>query len=256
MKSFAFALAVTAAFLFLSVVGKLRADETSEVETALPQAITDDHFQAILDHSPFTRSLNLSDTLVLTGVAQMEGKLVATILDTEIGLSVAVSESPNNRGWKMIELARADDLEFAVASISVESGEVFRVRYDKERIKNTNQRLGFAAHARAQRQAAEARVSSNGGGGHGVPEERVNALRQIDRNELPKGYNPGAGRNKEESHGLHQTYVDNRMASMSDRQKGMVSQMWKQKQAVAPAMPNRGASFVKIMEHVAENESR
>ena len=187
----------------------------------------------------------------------MDGKPVATILDTEIGMSVAVSDSPNDRGWKMIEFARADDLEFAVASISVESGEVFRVRYDKDRIKSTNQRLRFAAHARAQRAAAEARLrSGGGGGGHGVPQERVNALRKIDQTELPKGYNPGAGRNREESHRLHQNYVDNRLAGMSDRQKGLVGQMWKQKEAVDPGMPNRGASFVKIMEHVAENEAR
>ena len=246
------ALTVTVAFAVVPVCGELRAGENA----ALPQAVTDEHFQALLEHSPFTRTINLSDTLVLTGVAQMDGKPVATILDTEIGLSVAVSESPNDRGWKMIELARADDLEFAVASISLESGEVFRVRYDKERIKNTNQRLGFAAHARAQRAAAEARTRSGGSGGHGVPQERVNALRQIDRNELPKGYNPGAGRNKEESHQLHQDYVDKRFAGMSDRQRGMVGQMWKQKQAVEPGMANRGASFVKIMEHVAENEAR
>lgn len=250
--TFVSALTVTVAFAVVPVCGELWAGENA----ALPQAVTDEHFHAFLDRSPFTRSLNLSDTLVLTGMAQMDGKPVATILDTEVGLSVAVSDSPNDRGWKMIELARADDLEFAVASISVESGEVFRVRYDKERIKNTNQRLGFAAHARAQRAAAEARAHSGGGGGHGVPQERVNALRQIDRNELPKGYNPGAGRNKEESHQLHQNYVDNRMAGMSERQRGMVGQMWKQKEAVEPGMPNRGAAFVKIMEHVAENESR
>ena len=218
--------------------------------------MTNQHFQALLERSPFTRSLNLSDTLVLTGVAQVSGKPVATILDTEIGRSVAVSDFPNDRGWKMIELARADDLESAVAFISVESGEVFRVRYDKKRIKSTDQRLGFAKHARAQRAAAEARLRSGGGGGHGVPQERVNALRQIDQTELPKGYNPGAGRNKEESHRLHQNYVDNRLSGMSDRQKGMVGQMWKQKEAVDPGMSNRGASFVKIMEHVAENERR
>ena len=224
---------------------------------ALPQPVTEQHFQALFEQSPFTRTLNLSDTLVLTGVAQVSGKQVATILDTEIGLSVAVSDLPNNRGWKMVELVRADDLESAVASISVESGEVLRVRYDKDRIKSTNQRLGFAKHARAQRAAAEARLrSGGGGGGHGVPQERVNALRQIDQTELPKGYNPGAGRNREESHRLHQNYVDKRLAGMSDRQKGLVGQMWKQKEAVDPGMSSRGASFVKIMEHVAENESR
>ena len=57
-------------------------------------------------------------------------------------------------------------------------------------------------------------------------------LRRIDEAELPKGYNPGAGKNAEESHKLHQSYVDQRMSGMSDRQRGRVGQLWKEKQAV------------------------
>ena len=42
---------------------------------------------------------------------------------------------------------------------------------------------------------------------------------------------------------------------MSGRQRGLVGQMWNQKQAVDPGMSNRRSSFVKIMEHVAGNEA-
>ena len=44
-------------------------------------------------------------------------------------------------------------------------------------------------------------------------------LRKIQQAELPKAYNPGAGKNAEESHRLHQTYVDRRMAGMSAQQR-------------------------------------
>ena len=81
-------------------------------------------------------------------------------------------------------------------------------------------------------------------------------LERIDHNELPEGYNPGAGRNREQAHRLHQSYVDRRLAGMSERQRGRVGQLWKEKVAVDPMMKNRGASFVRIMEHVAENEPR
>ena len=227
-------------------------------EPALPVLVTDQHFEALLLRSPFTRPLNLSDTLVLTGVAEVDGKPVATLLDTEDGRSLAISELPNERGWRVVEFRRADDLEAAVATIAVESGDVIHVRHDLERIRSTAQRLNYKARARAQIAAAQARERNHTGDGpaHGVPAERVAMLRKIGQTELPKGYNPGAGRNREESHKLHQDYVDQRMASMSDQQRGRVGQLWKEQQAVDPNMSNRGAFFVRIMEHVAENEPR
>ena len=227
-------------------------------EPALPIVVTEQHFEALLLRSPFTRPLNLSDTLVLTGVAEVDGRPVATLLDTEDGRSLAISELPNERGWRVVELRRPDDLDLAVATISVEGGDVIHVRHDLERVKSTAQRLKYKAQARAQMAAAEARARHHSGAGpaHGVPADRVAMLKKIGQSELPKGYNPGAGRNREESHQLHQDYVDQRMAGMTDRQRGRVGQLWKEQQAVDPNMSNRGASFVRIMEHVAENEPR
>ncbi|NNE91356.1 MAG: hypothetical protein HKN23_06885 [Verrucomicrobiales bacterium] len=238
---------------FFSATAGLTAGEPENVHV-LPTPPSLEHFQALFEKSPFTRTLNLSDTLVLTGVAQLDGKPVATLIDTEDGQSIAISETPNERGWKMVEFTGLNDLEVAVAAIAFESGEVVRIRYDRERIKSTAQRLKFKSQARAQQAAAKARAQSSGGGpAHGVPQERVAMLKKIDTRELPKGYNPGAGRNAEESHKLHQSYVDRRMGGMSPQQKGAVGQLWQQKVAVDPNMKNRGASFVRIMEHVAEH---
>jgi hypothetical protein len=67
-------------------------------------------------------------------------------------------------------------------------------------------------------------------------------LLEIDENELPEGYHFSA----------HQQYVDRRMAGLSERQRARIGQLWKEKERIEPDMPNRGASFVKILEYVAE----
>ena len=69
-------------------------------------------------------------------------------------------------------------------------------------------------------------------------------LSRIEANDLPKGYAPGS----------HQEYVDRRVAGLSEAQRARLGQLWQQKQRIDPNMPNRGASFVKILEYVAGNE--
>ena len=66
-------------------------------------------------------------------------------------------------------------------------------------------------------------------------------LARIDRNPLPQGYD---GNN-------HQTYVDGIMAGLKPEQRARVGQLWKEKRRLDPDMPNPGASFVKILTHVA-----
>lgn len=67
-------------------------------------------------------------------------------------------------------------------------------------------------------------------------------LARIDRNPLPKGYD---GNN-------HQPYVDRIMAGLKPEQRVRVGQIWKEKRRLNPDMPNPGASFVRILTHVAE----
>ena len=68
-----------------------------------------------------------------------------------------------------------------------------------------------------------------------------NLLERIDRNDLPEAYNPAR----------HQNYVDRRMVELSGEQRARIGQLWKAKVRIDPNMPNRGKSFVRIMEHVA-----
>lgn len=112
--------------------------EAAEDSTILPQSVDSVYFAALKGRSPFTRSLNLSDTLVLSGFAKVDGKTVATLIDTADGQSMAISEAPNNRGWKLIEFRRPDDLEVAAVTVSFESGEMFQVYYDKEKVQTAS----------------------------------------------------------------------------------------------------------------------
>lgn len=235
------------------------ASEDSGSSSFGPEPLTEEDFRALIENSPFTRTVRLTDSLVLTGIARLGGAPVVTLLDAEDGSSITISESPNERGWKLIEIRPSAELEGVMVSMAFETGEVIRIRHDMDRIKSTTQRLGYERRAQAQRAAAMRRIresAARGGDGHGVPREKVRLLETIERNELPGAYNPGVGGSKEAAHRMHQNYVDRRLEGMSARQRGRVGQLWKEKQAVDPLMQNRGASFVRIMEHVAENEPR
>ena len=51
---------------------------------------------------------------------------------------------------------------------------------------------------------------------------------------------------------FHQEYVDRRMRGLTREQRARVGQLWEEKKVIDPDMPNRGQSFVRILEHVAE----
>lgn len=69
----------------------------------LPQPLDVQNAQTILESSPFTRTLDLSDTLMLTGIAYVQGKPVATISNKITKQSYLVSEEPNAQGWRLTE---------------------------------------------------------------------------------------------------------------------------------------------------------
>jgi hypothetical protein len=63
---------------------------------------------------------------------------------------------------------------------------------------------------------------------------------RIDANPLPHGY---AGK-------THQQFVDRRLEAFTPAQRARLGRLWKEKQRLDPDMPNRGASFVRILEFV------
>ncbi len=74
------------------------------------------------------------------------------------------------------------------------------------------------------------------------PSKPNDLLTRIDKNPLPEGYQGSS----------HQQYVDRVMGGLKPEQRARVGQLWKEKRRLDPDMPNPGASFVKILTHVAE----
>lgn len=95
----------------------------------LPQPFDAASLTPVIQNSPFTRMVNMSDNLVLTGIAYIDGKPVATIFNKETKLSYVVSETPNPQGWKLNEAMPAPDISRSQAKITI-GGEVVSVRYD------------------------------------------------------------------------------------------------------------------------------
>ena len=74
-----------------------------------------------------------------------------------------------------------------------------------------------------------------------VDSETAKLLARIDKNPVPKGY-----------HGSrHQAYVDKVMAGLKPEQRARVGQLWREKRRLGSDIPNPGASFVRILTHVA-----
>ncbi len=101
-------------------------------QNGLPLPVTRENFTALTERSPFLRSLNLSDSLILTGVARIEENTVATMINHDTGESYLVSEEPNEQGWQLVELkGNLSDVESLTARVKLAGAEVVSIRYQK-----------------------------------------------------------------------------------------------------------------------------
>lgn len=99
---------------------------------AIPQPLKDESFEALVMNSPFTRSLGISDSLILTGVAHIEHDVVATLLDTKTMESHVVSTTANHQGWQLVGVGgNPEKMQTWSAKIQVPGGEVVSIRYQK-----------------------------------------------------------------------------------------------------------------------------
>lgn len=99
----------------------------------LPQPLAAQEVQPLVVSPPFTRALNLSESLTLTGIAYVEGKPVATIKNRQTNESFVVSEEPNAQGWKLAQWTTTRDLNRAEVKLMV-AGEIVTVRYGMEQL--------------------------------------------------------------------------------------------------------------------------
>lgn len=100
----------------------------AEPDPDLPQPFDPNSLSPVVTASPFTRMVNMSDNLVLTGIAYIDGKPVATVFNKESKQSFIVGAEPNFQGWTLQEAQPAPDITRSQARISI-GGEVVSVRY-------------------------------------------------------------------------------------------------------------------------------
>lgn len=117
------------------VLGLLAFASVKSEDSYLPTGIGEGDFQALAGQSPFSRALNLSDSLILTGIAKVDDEQVATLINKETKESYVVSSQLNSQGWKMVELKSDADLEKVAAKVSVDGGEVVTIRYAEWQLK-------------------------------------------------------------------------------------------------------------------------
>lgn len=99
---------------------------------AIPRAVNMEEFEALVTNSPFTRSLGVSDSLILTGVAHFEKDTFATLLDTKTFESHVVSKTPNFQGWQLVDVGgHTAEIETWSAKIQIPGGEIVSIRYQK-----------------------------------------------------------------------------------------------------------------------------
>lgn len=98
----------------------------------LPEPVTAASFAALRESSPFLRSIGLSQSIVLTGIARIEEEVIAILHDLESRESYLVTEEANFQGWQLLAVAgNPSDLESLTAQIKVAGSEVVFIRYQK-----------------------------------------------------------------------------------------------------------------------------
>lgn len=98
------------------------------VDPDLPQPFDPNTLTAVVENSPFTRIVSVSDSLVLTGMAYVDGKPVVTIFDKNAKQSIVVSDEPNLKGWKLVGAKPSEKIDYAQAQIAI-GGETFSIRH-------------------------------------------------------------------------------------------------------------------------------
>ncbi len=119
---------IIAAFLAASGPALFGAGDTSSPDPDLPEPLDPNVAAPLIEKSPFTRALDLGEKLQLTGIAYVQGKPVATLVDRETKQNYLVSEVPNAQGWKLAGASTSAALKMTSVQLQVGS-EVVTIHY-------------------------------------------------------------------------------------------------------------------------------
>jgi hypothetical protein len=106
----------------------VQAAEPTGPDPDLPQQLDIAAMQMALQHSPFTRVVDYAGTLQLTGVASVNGKPLATLMDKATKQRYVVSEEPNAKGWRLAEVSNPSDIKQAQVKLVI-GEEVVTLQY-------------------------------------------------------------------------------------------------------------------------------
>jgi len=104
------------------------AAETPLPDPDLPQPLDVTTLQPLLANPPFNRVVDFTESLLLTGVATVGGKPMATLMDKETKKSYVVSEEPNAQGWKLVGTIESSALRLTQIKLQV-GPEIVTLRY-------------------------------------------------------------------------------------------------------------------------------
>ena len=166
----------------------LNAQETAVVgsgsQAVLPIPVVANHFSELMKNSPFTRSLDLSESLILTGVANVEGKPVATLMNKDTKETYVISEYPNAQGWKMVGISDDIDLVKVTAKIALSGGEVVTVRFDESQLKPGEAKPAAGPGSDRKGDEKDGRRKRSGGGPPPEVMEKLRSLTEEQRTKL------------------------------------------------------------------------
>ncbi len=118
-------------------------DADLDLSPEMPAPLAETRFQPLLTNSPFLRSLNLSDSLILTGIARIGDEIHVSLFERDTNRTHLVSNAANSLGWRLVAVnGDPTDLEKVTAQIAMAGGEVFAVRFDERQLKPGEGRPG------------------------------------------------------------------------------------------------------------------
>jgi hypothetical protein len=100
-----------------------------EADPDLPQPFDPSAIRKLAANNPFNRIVAFGDVYRLTGVAYVQGKPIATLLNKETKQHIVVSEEPNAQGWKLTDATPTTEPKQAGVKLLV-AGEEITLHYD------------------------------------------------------------------------------------------------------------------------------
>ncbi len=116
-------LALITAFLYALRVQAGGAPENADPD--LPASFDPSALSTLVRQSPFSRIVSFEDTYHLTGIAFMEGKPLATLVNKETKQRFVVSDERNAQGWRLAEASNTSDVNEAAVRLFYGEEEVY-----------------------------------------------------------------------------------------------------------------------------------